>query len=179
MPRIQASYETNVPDTPAFGMDTLIAGGPDIIEAPADIDMRKLAEDEAFMHEGLTIRIMEDNDANSSKAVEISVQTGGITGPMGPKTHEFPEGTPGVGGRGGKLYKYVFERGRTYQNIPRFIFEALAHAKMSTMRQVPHPTRPMEMMSTTSHRYSYNFECMHDPNPKGQAWRERVLRDHA
>lgn len=164
--------------SPTFDIASLTQGGPDIIEAPADLDMRKLFENEAFLNEKIEIRCKANGDMNAPKAVEISVQTGGITGPMGPVTPDHPEGTPGKAGRGGKLVKYVFQYDRTYP-VPRFVFEALAHAKTTALRQVPSQNDPLKMMQQNINTFYYNFECVRDTNPQGQAWREKVLRDAA
>ena len=159
-------------------MNSLVQGGPDIVEAPPGADVRKLCEDEKFLNEPIEIVCKASGDPFAPKAVEITVETGGITGPMGPPTPESPHGTPGIAGRGGKRVSYVFAYDRKY-TVPRFVFEALAHAKMTSLRQSPHSTKPMEMIQRNVHTYSYNFECVRDANPKGQAWREKVLRDAA
>ena len=94
---------------------------------------------------------------------------------MGPATPENPNGTPGIAGRGGKKVSYVFAYDQKYR-VPRFVFEALANAKTTSLRQIPHPTNPMERLQTQVHTFSYNFECVNDPaGARGQAWREYVL----
>lgn len=135
-------------------------------------------EDEKFMNEPIEIRCLESNNPNDPKAVQISIHCGGITGPM--KKDKDGNWKPGVPSPGGKTATYVFERGRKYV-VPRFVYEALAHSKQTTTRQMPHPTQPMEMLQTQHHTHSYNFECLRDsnPSPKAQAWRERVLSDPA
>lgn len=174
MPRIKASHDVDLPSSVPFNVGAAIQGGPDIVVVPADTILKSVIEDEKFMHETMEIRCLETSDPNAPKAVEIAVQTGGITGPMG------PNGEPGVPSRGGQLHQYVFERGRKY-TVPRFIFEALAHAKLTTLRQTPHPTQPMEILQTQHHTFFYQFECLRDSNQsaKATAWRERVLADPA
>jgi hypothetical protein len=173
------SMEQPIPQSQRpFDTGLLAAGGPDIVVPPPGSDIKRLIEDEAFMNEELIVRIGSTGDPNAPKAVEICVSTGGVTGPMGPPTNEFPDGTPGRAGRGGKTYKNVFALD-TDHKIPRFVFEILAHAKTTVLRQTPHPTDPTKTTHTNSHSFSYNFSCLHDPNPKGQAWREKVLADAA
>jgi len=173
-----ASDEVTLPPSSTFDLNSLVQGGPDIVAVQTDVDIRKLCEDEAFMNEMIDIVCKASGDPNAPKAVEISIQSGGITGKMGKPTAEYPSGVPGVAGRGGKLTRFVFALDKKY-TVPRFVFEALAHAKMTSLRQAPHPTIPMMMTQRSVHSYSYAFECTRDPNPKGQAWREKVLADPA
>ena len=130
------------------------------------------------MNELLTIVCRANGDPHAPKAVEIHVDTGGITGPMGAPTAEYPDGVPGKAGRGGKGVNLVFAYDKHYI-IPRFIYEVMAHSKTTTLRQMPHPTKPMELVQQNVNTFSYNFECIRDPNPKGQEWREKVLADRA
>ena len=180
MPRVssQAAHDVSIPPSKKFSVQELAGGGPDIVVVPADAEIRKLCANEKFMNEIIKIRLHATGDINAPKAVELSIQTGGITGAMGPATPEFPNGTPGKAGRGGKTVNYVFEYERVYP-VPRFVYEALAHAKTTSLRQTPHPTRPMEMVQQNVHSFFYNFECVADPNPKGQPWREFVLAQPA
>lgn len=178
MAKVQASDDVNLQASVPFDLNSLVGGGPDILVAPPNMDIRRLCEDEKFMNETIEIRCKASGDPNAPKAVEISVYTGGITGPMGAPTPEFPDGVPGKAGRGGKLVTYVFSMDKKY-TVPRFIFEALAHAKMTTLKQTPHPTIPIQMVQQNINSFSYNFDCVNDPNPKGQAWREKVLQDAA
>lgn len=182
MPRVakqeRTTYDVPPQQSPAFDLNTLKSGGPDILVADRDTDLKQLVQDEAFMHEKIEMRFLDSGDPNATKAVEIDVSTGGITGPMGPPTPEHPEGTPGVAGRGGKRTKMVFARGKVY-TVPRYVFEACAHAKITTLVQNEDPRNPREMVQTLRHSFNYPFECVYDPNPKGAAWREMVLRDAA
>ena len=161
-----------------FDINSLTQGGPDLVELPAGAEIKKLLDDEAFMHEIIQIRCGSTQDPHAPKAVEIGIDLGGVTGPMGPPTADYPYGTPGLASRGGKRVTYVFAYDQVY-SVPRYVYEALAHAKMTRLVQTPHPTKPMEMMQQMKHSFTYNFECVHDPNPKGQAWREKVMSDIA
>jgi hypothetical protein len=172
------SANISLPSQPAFDMATLTAGGPEIVVAPPESDIEKIVADEAFLNEQIEIRCEANGDKNAPKAVELTINTGGVTGPMGAPTTEYPDGVPGRAGSGGKRVTYVFKYGQVYK-VPRFVFEALAHSKSTTLRQIPHPSKPMEMTHVNEHTFSYNFACVRDPNPNGQAWREKVLRDAA
>lgn len=179
MPRApQASHDVDLKETPPFDLASLSGGGPDIIAIDPGTDIRKLCEDEKFLHELIEIRCLATSDVNAPKAVEITVHTGGITGPM----TKDKDGNlqPGVAGRGGKKVTYVFQRDKKY-TVPRFIFEALAHAKQTTLSQVPHPTNPNEILQTQRNTFFYQFELLRDSNtsPKAVAWREKVLNDPA
>lgn len=174
MPRLKASHDVDLPSSAPFSVGAAVQGGPDILVAPAEAMLKGVFEDEKFMNEPMEIRCLETSDPNAPKAVEIAVQTGGITGPMG------PNGEPGVPSRGGKLLQYVFERGKKY-TVPRFVYEALAHSKVTTLKQSPHPHNPMEILQTLHHTFFYQFECLRDSNTsaKATAWREKVLADPA
>ncbi|CAB4145029.1 hypothetical protein UFOVP891_46 [uncultured Caudovirales phage] len=178
MARIQDSSDVSLGQSSPFDLNSLAQGGPDIVEVPVGKDLSKIVEDEKFLNEPIQIRCKANGNPNAPKAVELSVHTGGVTGPMGDPTPDYPSGKPGVAGSGGKKVNFVFAYDRTY-TVPRFVFEALAHSKMTTLRQMPHPTQPMTMLQKQVHEFYYNFECVNDPNPKGQAWREKVLRDAA
>jgi hypothetical protein len=162
-------------------MGTLAAGGPDIVEVPPSADLEKLLageEGELFMNEKIDIICRSNADPHAPKAVEIHIDTGGITGPMTAPCPEFPYGKPGVAGRGGRKFHDVIPYDRPV-SVPRFVFEVMAHSKTTRLVQTPHPTIPMELMQQQIHTYSYNFECVRDPNPKGQKWREKVMADRA
>ncbi|MDA8260584.1 MAG: hypothetical protein M0Z99_33955 [Betaproteobacteria bacterium] len=173
-----ASHDIDLKPTPAFDVDAARSGGPDIVVPPMGADLKGIVEDTKFMNEPVEIRCLETSDPNAPKAVELTVQTGGITGPM--TKDENGNWKPGVAGPGGKRHRYVFQRGKKY-TVPRFVFEALAHAKMTTLKQIPHPSDPMQMLQTNTHNFFYQFEMLRDSNssPKAQAWREKVLQDPA
>lgn len=182
MPRVarqeRTSFDVPPQQSQAFDLGTLKEGGPDILVADRDTDLKKLMSDEAFMHEMIKIRFLDSGDPNATKAVELKVATGGITGPMGAATADYPMGVPGKASRGGKVTQMVFARGVVYE-VPRYVFEVAAHAKTSTLSQTSDPRAPMELVQTLKNSFQYGFECVYDPNPKGQAWREMVLRDPA
>ena len=180
MPRLSkaASHDVDLKPSMPFDIGTLQGGGPQIEVAPPNVDLKAVIEDEKFMNELMEIRCLETSDHNAPKAVEITVQTGGITGPM--TRDEHGNLRPGMPGPGGKKVTYVFERGKKY-TVPRFAFEALAHSKVTTLKQIPHPTNPNEMLQTNHNSFFYQFEVLRDSNnsPKAEAWREKVLLDPA
>lgn len=182
MPRVakqeRTSFDVPPQTSPAFDLGVLQTGGPDIVVADRDTDLKELIADEAFMHEMIKIRFLDSGDPNATKAVELKVATGGITGPMGAPTSDYPMGVPGQASRGGKNTQMVFARGVVY-DVPRYVFEVAAHAKISTLRQTSDPRAPMELVQSLQNSFQYGFECVYDPNPKGAAWREMVLRDQA
>ena len=173
-----ASHDVTLKPSAPFDLNSAAAGGPEIVVAPPNADFKSITQDAKFMHELVEIRCLETSDPNAPKAVELTVQTGGITGPM--KKDEYGNLQPGVAGPGGKRHRYVFERGVKY-TVPRFVFEALAHSKVTTLKQIPHPTNPMEMLQTQHNNFFYQFEMLRDsnPSPKAQAWKEKVLSDPA
>lgn len=174
MPRVRekTSHDVNPQAPPAFGVELLQQGGPEIVVAPAEADIRKLCEDEKFMHDLIQIRFIESADPNATKLVELEANIGGITGKMG------PDGEPGKPGRGGQSQKRGFIRGKVY-TVERYWWEIAAHAKISTLAQIPNPANPMELMQVNRNTFSYPFECVRDDNPKGRAWREKVWADPA
>lgn len=159
MARTKTSYD--VPQKPSvpFDMDALVQGGPDLEVVQGDKDYQKVAEDAAFMEEMIEIRFLGTGDVNAPKMVEVGVGT------------SAPDGKSG-----GKSTRRGFMRGKVY-TVPRFMFEVLAHAKVSTLKQVQDPRNPMELLNVVEHSFFYPFECVNDPNPKGEAWREKVLAD--
>lgn len=160
MPRAQkTTYDVPQKASQPFDMGTLVQGGPEIEVIEGDKDFKKLSEDAAFMEEMIDIRFLSTGDINAPKLIEVGVGTAAADG----KT-------------GGKMTRKGFQRNKVYR-VPRFMFEVLAHAKISTLRQVQDPRNPMEMMQILEHSFSYPFECVNDPNPKGEAWREKVLND--
>jgi hypothetical protein len=149
-------------DRAGFNMDELVRGGSDIEVVTADKDLVRVMKEAAFFEEILKIRFHETTDENAPRLVELGV---GIS--------------PMKGGKGGKDVRRAFERGKIY-DVPRYIVEAAAHAKISALRQKPGPSgRPDDIVNEIKNSFSYPFEVLHDPNPKGRAWLEKVLADPA
>jgi len=140
-------------------MDVLADGGPEIEVVDGDKDLQKLAEDAAFMEEMIDIRFLASGNVNDPKLVEVMAGTSSPDGKTGKKTTRMG-----------------FQRNKVY-SVPRFVFEILAHAKISTLRQVANPNGSMEPLQVLEHSFFYPFECVNDPNQKGEAWREARLND--
>lgn len=169
----QSTYDTSLPAKTVDVNQLTATGGPDIVVAPAESDIQKLAEDEKFMHEMVDIIFFTDNSPGASRHVEMSINTGGITGKMR-LNEETGEMMPGTA-RGGKSYTRVFEREKVY-TVPRFVVETMAHAKIATLKQIPVEGR-IEPMSVNTYTFAYPFNVVRDPNPAGKAWFEKVKRD--
>lgn len=163
MPRAstKTSFDVDPQVRQPFNMDDLMQGGPEIEAIPAEADIKSIMETEQFMNEMLVIRFLDSGDPNAPKLIEIGVNTAG---------HD--------GRQGGKSTRMGFERGVKY-SIPRYMFEAIAHSKRTTLEQVRDPRDPMSIMHVERHAFSYPFECLSDPNPKGQSWRDKVMSDPA
>ena len=161
MPRAQKkpvadTNQVRVQDRGGFNLDTVVQGGPEIQVINGGKDFQKLVEEEGFMHEKLSIRFHETADPNAPKLVEVGV---------------------GIEGRD---VRRAFERGKIYNDVPRFLVEVLAHAKVTDLRQKQGPSgRPDDIVNVEKHAFYYPFEVLHDPNPKGRAWLEKVLADPA
>ena len=162
MPRVKVgtTHDVKLPASQPFDMGVLAEGGPELEVVQGDKDIRKLSEDAAFMEEMIDIRFHSSNNTNDPKLVEVAVGTSSPDGKTGKKTTRLG-----------------FQRNKVY-TVPRFVFEVLAHAKVSALKQIQDPRNPMEMLNVTEHSFFYPFECTRDPSgAKGEMWRERVLND--
>ena len=155
----RTTHDVRLKPSVPFDMSTLSQGGPDIEIADGDKDLRKLVEDAQFMEEMIDIRFLSSGNPNDPKLIETAVGTSSPDGKTGRKTTRLG-----------------FQRNKVY-TVPRFVFEVLAHAKISNLRQIPDPRGGMEPLSVLEHSFFYPFECVRDPNPKGEAWRQARLDD--
>lgn len=171
------SFDAQPQVRPPFDMDSLVEGGPQI-EVVTDSDFQKVAEDEAFMNEIIKIRFISNGDPNAPKMVELGVNTAGRTGKMGSPTDDYPDGRPGTAARGGKSVKKGFAYNVVY-DVPRYVAEVAAHAKITSLQQVADPRDPMRMMHVERSTFFYPFEVVADKNPKGRMWLEKILSDPA
>lgn len=130
-------------------VSTLARGG--IIESANEREFKNAAEMEAFMSEPLTISIHTSSDKNSPPAVFV-----------------------GVNGQ-----HVWFRRGSRIKNVPRRFVEVLARSQSTSYRtqqkRDPNEDEQMTTLRTTSQDYA--FSVLHDPNPKGRQWLERVSRE--
>lgn len=159
--KTEFSGDTDPQAREPFDMSSLMTGGPEIEAIPPEVDLKKIAEEEAFMNDILEIRFVNTGDENAPRVIEVGVNTASRDGTQG-----------------GKSVKMGFIPGVKYK-VPRYVFEVIAHAKRTTLEQTRDPQDPMKIMHVERHAFFYPFECLADPNPKGQAWRERVMNSPA
>ncbi len=158
--RERTSYDAQVQEKPAFDLDQLAEGGPQI-EVVRDGDFQKLAEDTKFMNEPVQVRFLPSNDPNATKLVELGANISSRDGKSG-----------------GQSVKRGFERGKVY-TIPRYLVEVAAHAKTQVLEQSTDPRDPYRIMQSLRDSFTYPFEIVSDPSPKGRAWLDHVLADPA
>lgn len=117
----------------------------------ASADFRKLAADEAFMNELVTVMVHATTDENQAPHVIVNVN--GTNQPI-------IRGVP--------------------TQIRRKYLEVLARMKETKYTQrTPNPAAPdvSEMVARTG--LAYPFELVEDKNPKGRAWLNNVLAEPA
>lgn len=104
---------------------------------------------EAFMHEPVTVMVMESNDPNDVDLVQVSVN-----------------GRP-----------QFFERNRP-QVVKRYYVERLARAKRTSYTQNLDERLGESMNNMQSrHALRYPFSVVEDKNPKGGAWLRQILAE--
>lgn len=115
---------------------------------------REFGDDEvayaAFMEEPVVIEVHDSADKNAPPAVFVAVNGEG-----------------------------VWLKRRTKIRIPRKFAEVLARSQSMAIKTMqtsdPESVDAMRTMRTTSQDYA--FSVLHDPNPRGRAWLERVTRE--
>lgn len=129
--------------------NTLSRGGH--IEPITEREWKTAEEAMAFMEEPLTIEIHVSSDKNAPPAVPAGVQ--------------------------GKLVWFL--RGTKIRNVPRKYVEVLARSQSTAYKtqQVRDPNADEQMQTLRSTSQDYSFSVLHDPNPKGRQWLERVTRE--
>lgn len=105
---------------------------------------------ELFMQELLTIVVNKTSDKNAPPAVGVGVNNDQVWLPRGQKI-----------------------------SIPRYFVEVLASRQERHFRTFRNedPNADEGMKTMTENTQPYSFQVLHDPNPKGQAWLERVSRE--
>lgn len=124
---------------------------PVIETVSASADFRKLAADEAFMNELVTVMVHATTDENQAPHVIVNVN--GTNQPI----------IRGVA-----------------TEVKRKYVEVLARMKETKYTQrTPNPSEPdkFEMVPRTG--LAYPFELIEDKNPKGRAWLNNVLAEPA
>lgn len=123
-----------------------------IIETVAESrDFSKLAADEAFMNELVTVMVHSTTDENQPNHVVVNCN--GMNQPL-------MRGVPTTVKR-----KYV---------------EILARMKETKYTQVTrNPSAPDQIDMVARHGLSYPFDLVEDKNPRGRAWLQNVLAEPA
>ena len=123
-----------------------------IIETVAESrDFSKLAADEAFMNELVTVMVHSTTDENQPNHVVVNCN--GMNQPL-------IRGVPTTVKR-----KYV---------------EILARMKETKYTQVTrNPSAPDQIDMVARHGLSYPFDLVEDKNPRGRAWLQNVLAEPA
>jgi hypothetical protein len=121
------------------------------IDAASAKDLHKIAADEAFMHELVTINVHPTTDENSPPYVILSVN--GTNCPV--------------------------PRGRTV-DIKRKYVEVLARMKETRYNQIQGDSgRPDDLQLVARTGLCYPFDMIEDKNPRGRAWLSKVLAEAA
>lgn len=123
-----------------------------VIETVAESrDFSKLAADEAFMNEMVTVMVHSTTDENQPNHVVVNCN--GMNQPL-------IRGIPTTVKR-----KYV---------------EILARMKETKYTQVTrNPSAPDQIDMVARHGLSYPFDLVEDKNPRGRAWLQNVLAEAA
>jgi hypothetical protein len=132
--------------------------GVGVIDDQADIqlvsesDLQRLAAEESFMQEIMTIRLASTTDQNASPYVVLTCN--------------------------GVADRVVVPRGKTAR-VKRMHVEVLA--RMHEIRYTQRPPVAGDLESGNylypSVAHAYPFEVLHDPNPAGSAWLENILAE--
>ena len=129
-----------------------IADDQPVIETVAESkDFGKLAADEAFMNEMVTVVVHSTTDEN--QAPHLIVNCNGINMPI--------------------MRGYPTQMKRKY-------LEILARMKETKYTQrTPNPAAPDQSELVPRHGLAYPFDVQDDPNPRGRAWLQHVLAEPA
>jgi len=121
------------------------------IDAAAATDLHKVAADEAFMHELVTINVDPTTDENSPPYVIVSVNGTNCPVPRGVSV-----------------------------DIKRKYVEVLARMKETRYTQIQGDSgRPDDLRMIERTGLCYPFDMIQDKNPRGRAWLSKVLAEAA
>lgn len=124
---------------------------PNIETVAESRDFSKLAADEAFMNEPVTVLVHSTTDEN--QAPHVILNCNGTNQPV-------IRGVPTV--------------------IRRKYLEILARMKETKYNQVtPNPAAPDVSHMIARHGLAYPFELIEDKNPRGRAWLSNVMAEPA
>lgn len=121
------------------------------IELVSEREWKTAEEAERFYNERLDIELQQTSDRNAPLFAEV-----GINGHM-----------------------VWFPRGERINNVPRRFVEALARSQDHLFRTAHerNPDVDSQMKTVRTRTTCYGFSVLRDPNPKGRAWLERVMRE--
>ncbi len=121
------------------------------IEPITEREWKNAEEAEKFYNERLDIEVNQTNDKNAPPFAEA-----GVNGHM-----------------------VWFPRGVRINGVPRKFVEALARSQDTTFKtqQVRDPNADNQMQTLRNRATCYGFSVLRDPNPRGRAWLERVMRE--
>jgi len=107
---------------------------------------------EKFMSEPVTIKVHTTSDKNEPEVADVALH--GVRCPI-------PREKP--------------------VRLPRAFLEVLARSYVRVYRQerVPDPDAAEGMKTRRSIGASFPFQILHDPNPKGRAWLQRITHESA
>lgn len=129
-------------------VNVLDTNGGSVDPVTEDVDLAKLARDEAFMNEIVEVYLHKTTDKNASTHVLLNCN--GVNQP-------------------------VFRGVKT--PMKRKYLEILARMKEATYEQITHPIEldRYEMQETVAN--AYPFVVHRDPNPLGSAWLENIMAE--
>ena len=121
------------------------------LEVMTEREWKNAEEGEKFYNERLDIEINHTSDRNAPPFAEV-----GINGHM-----------------------VWFPRGERINNVPRRFVEALARSQDHQYRTAHerNPDVDSQMKTLRTKTTCYGFSVLRDPNPRGRAWLERVMRE--
>jgi hypothetical protein len=124
---------------------------PTVEPVSKNVDFKKLAAEESFMNERMTILIHSTTDEN--QAPHVVVNCNGVNQPI-------VRGVP--------------------TEIKRKYVEILARMRETKYTQVtPNPSAPDVSEMQARHALAYPFDLVEDKNPKGRGWLDNVLAEPA
>lgn len=125
-------------------LEEVLHGDPEV--EVVDGDLHRLAAEEAFMNELVTIVVHKSNEQGAD-----------------------PVPMPSVGDRGQPIVRGV----RT--TVRRKYVEALARAQPISYSQQENSAQPDRSAMVVQRGMQYPFSVVHDPNPRGAAWLEYIM----
>ena len=143
--KITEAVTEKLPKERSVSMSEIGEGEP--VEVMSDHDIGRVAEQEKFSNDILTIRVHPDNAEGS-----------------------LPVICPSVNGLNQPIIRGVESK------IKRKYVEALARCRTTKYEQEEtNPTRPENIQMRETTIVSYPFAVLHDPHPHGREWLDLIL----